>query len=172
MSVPLLLTSLLLILLAIPPVAAASDADDRHVAWATVNACAPEARPDALGVRANVPGDGSDAEMYVRITGEWYSEVRQSWLPVDGHSVSPWIDAGSASYAYRQVGWTFQIETPPGTTRRLRGVAEIEWRVGKRVMRSESRATRGGLRGVDEGDPPGTSLATCSLSGARTDADR
>src|SRR5919109_23454 len=97
MSAPALLISLLLVLLAAPSVAAASPENGRGP-WATVNACGPESAPDALGVRASIPGDGSEAEMYVRMTAEWYSELKQRWLPMEGHAVSPWIDAGSASY--------------------------------------------------------------------------
>jgi hypothetical protein len=49
----------------------------------------------------------------------------------------------------------------------MRGLVSFEWR-GRRngrqvVVRSASRVTRGGIAGVEGGDPPGASAAACVI---------
>jgi len=101
--------------------------------------------------------------MRVRFTAQWCSPWRNAWVPVEGVASSPWLDAGSAQYLYRQAGWTFQFDNPVGGTRfPIRGLAELEWLNGGRVVRSATRVTRAGAVGVDEGD--GGSRATRTVS--------
>jgi hypothetical protein len=100
--------------------------------------------------------------MRVRFTAQWYSPQRNAWVPVEGVASSPWLDAGSAQYLYRQEGWTFTFDKPVGGSRFLiRGLAEMQWLDGGRVVRSATRVTRAGAVGVDEGD--GGSRATCTI---------
>src|SRR5215210_2077988 len=69
--------------------------------WATVNTCDTFASPDAMGVRASMPGNGTRQRMYMRFSARWYSGAAGSWLDVpDGKS--PWVYAGSARYKARQ----------------------------------------------------------------------
>jgi hypothetical protein len=125
--------------------------------WATVNVCS----PNAMGVRASLPGNGTDQRMQVRFTAQWLSHARGAWLPVAGVPRSPWIDAGSARYTSRQAGWTFSIDRPaPGQSFRLRGVAELRWLDGDRVVRSATHVTRAGVGAVHVG---GVSLASCGI---------
>jgi hypothetical protein len=108
--------------------------------WATVNSCA----PTAVGVRASLPGDGTGTRMRVRFTAQWWSPGQRAWVPVKGVPSSPWIDAGSARYSYGQAGWTFRFSG--GGHGLIRGVAQMQWLKGGRVVRRSSRVTQGGAR--------------------------
>jgi hypothetical protein len=122
--------------------------------WATVNSCS----PSSVGMRASLPGDGTPKAMRVRFTAQWYSPARQAWLPITGVASSPWLDAGSARYAYGQAGWTFNFDSPGGGRHFLvRGLAEMQWLSGGSVVRSTTRMTRAGAVGA------GASRASCTI---------
>jgi hypothetical protein len=142
--------------------------------WATVNICDTFDSPDAMGIRASMPGNGRRQRMYMRFSAQWWSGSQQQWLDVP-NGVSPWIRAGSARYAARQAGWTFDFQTPPmGRAYILRGVVEFHWRAlekAKRARRAswklarrETLLTRSDVQGVHGGDPPGTSKAMCMVA--------
>jgi hypothetical protein len=173
--------------------------------WATVNICDTADAPDAMGVRASMPGNGTRQRMYMRFRAEYWSRARQDWAPVAGTGVSPWVFAGSAEYARRQAGWTFEFAAPPaGVTFTMRAIVEFEWRrpddqVARRghrralrrrgfrrhhrrlvrryrhfdlrgsqaspakTVRSVTRTTETGIKGVHGGDPAGTSKAMCLI---------
>jgi hypothetical protein len=152
--------------------APASAAPSREL-WATVNICDTPGAPDAMGVRAAMPGDATRERMFVKFTAEWWSTSRRRWLPVRGNPTTPWIYVGRARFESRQAGWTFRFG-PPTSPVLLRAVADYQWRARKArrhghaarwvpVMRRR-RVTRAGVLGVAGGDPPGTSRASCSIS--------
>ncbi|HEX2232480.1 MAG TPA: hypothetical protein VHG69_03855, partial [Thermoleophilaceae bacterium] len=139
--------------------------------WATVNICDTFDSPDAMGIRASMPGNGRRQRMYMRFSAQWWSGSRQQWLDVP-NGTSPWIHAGSARYVARQTGWTFDFQTPPmGRAYILRGIVEFHWRAlqkGKgarraswKLARNETLVTRSDVPNVHGGDPPGTSKAMC-----------
>jgi hypothetical protein len=146
--------------------------------WATVNICDTFDSPDAMGIRASMPGNGRRQRMYMRFSAQWWSGLRQQWLDVP-RGTSPWVHAGSARYVARQTGWTFDFETPPtGRAYILRGVVEFHWRALRKTRGARKASwklarhtrvlTRSNVPGVHGGDPPGTSKAMCmvaSLSG-------
>jgi hypothetical protein len=70
--------------------------------WATVNICDTANNPDSMGIRASMPGNGTDQRTWMRCTPEYWSRARQAWTAVSGTGVSPWVYAGSAQYARRQ----------------------------------------------------------------------
>jgi hypothetical protein len=142
--------------------------------WATVNICDTFDSPDAMGLRASMPGNGTRQRMYMRFSAQWWSGLQQKWLDVPGGR-SPWIHAGSARYASRQAGWTFDFQTPPmGRAYVLRGTVEFHWRALRRTRRARRASwklarhttllTRSNVRGVHGGDPPGTSKAMCMVA--------
>ena len=150
---------------------AASTAD---LLWATVNVCDTYDTPDGMGVRASMPGNGRAQRMYMRFSAQWYSGIRQAWLDVTGGR-SPWLHAGSARYVSRQLGWTFDFATPSyGRAYILRGSVEYQWRARRKskgarratwqVAKSGEQFTRTGVKGVDGGDPKGTSKAMCAIA--------
>jgi hypothetical protein len=134
------------------------------ILWATVNICDTPGSPDAMGVRATIPGNGTGQRMEVRFSAQHWSPVTRDWEPVAGDGVSPWLDAGSARWRWRQVGYTFSFRPlPVGEAVTLRGVAELRWRSGAEVVRSATRVTRRGVADVHEGDPALTSRAVCTI---------
>jgi hypothetical protein len=152
----------------------ARTAASRKALWATVNICDTERSPDAMGIRASMPGNGRNQLMFMRFSVQWWSGSAQSWLPVPG-GVSPWLRAGSARYVARQRGYTFEFVTPPaGRAYVLRGIVQFHWRglhkpkrarkASWRLTRHETQLTRTGVEGVDGGDPPGTSKAMCMVA--------
>ena len=150
------------VLAATAPASAASGPGPQ---WATLNECDSAGQPNVMGARASLPGDGSSAQMFVRFTAQWFDESQQAWLSVDGAATSPWLSAGSARHRSRQAGWNFSFEPPaPGRSFQLRALAELQWRSAGSVVRSTSLVTSAGMAAVMEGDPVGTSLASCTIS--------
>lgn len=108
--------------------AAKTDVDDLRP-WATVNICDTANLPNALGVRAGMPGTGHRQLMFMRFTAQYWSPSANEWVEVPGNGKSRWVFAGSARYATQQTGWTFTFEQPPvGTTFVMRAIVEQEWR--------------------------------------------
>jgi hypothetical protein len=161
-----------------PAPAQAADPD----LWATINLCDTPSFPDAMGVRASMPGNGTRQRMYMRFNATFYSRTRQAWYRVKGNGRSRWIYAGTAKYRSRQAGWTFQFKPPrPGSTFVVRGVVEFQWRAKKKKRKNQRRRTSGGYaarevvvdkarantrRGIPNvgvGDPPGTSEGLCEI---------
>jgi hypothetical protein len=152
----ILIASALIVGLATLAIGRASGQSGSGPLWATVNTCT----PDAVGVRASLPGDGTRKRMRVRFSAQWYSPSQQAWLAVGGVASSPWLDAGSAQYAYQQTGWTFHFDRPTGGAKfQVRGVAEMQWLSGGQVARSATRVTQAGALGVSFG----SSQASCAI---------
>jgi hypothetical protein len=103
--------------------------------WANLNICS----STQLGARAQLAGDGSANELYVRFTAQWLSP--SGWVALNGAASSPWQYAGSAEYTWGQAGWTFSISVPPGQNYQMRALAELQWRGAG--GRSETRVTGG-----------------------------
>lgn len=166
------LSLVLLLVLWLVPAAARAVPADRP--WATINACKTAGKTNTVGVRAGMPGNGTQQRMFMRFEVQWRDTVRASWRSTG--SRSPWISAGSARFRSAQRGYDFDFEDPPdGVSFKLRGVVRFEYRKaldvpgsdGTRtdVVRRSRRVTRGGLEGVRGGRPPGTSEATCVIEG-------
>lgn len=115
----------------------------RRPFWATVNICDTEGSPNALGVRASVPGNGSDERIFARYTAQWWSAAAQEWKTVSGSGVTDWVYLGIADMTSRQGGWTFRFVQPPeGTTYVMRGVVELQWRDQAAAARKSRRARK------------------------------
>ncbi len=134
--------------------------------WATVNLCDTAGAPDTVGVRASMPGNATRQRLYMRFEAQFFDARRHRF--VASGSSSRWIHVGSARFRSTQSGFSFRFGPPPaGTTFKMRGLVSFEWR-GRRngrqvVVRSASRVTRGGIAGVEGGDPPGASAAACVI---------
>jgi hypothetical protein len=144
--------------------------------WATVNVCDTAKPRNAVGLRAGMPGNGTDQRMYMRFQLQWYRPSQRRY--VDTGAPSTWVSAGSARFRTAQRGFTFGgIADPPAGSRfKLRGKVSFEWRAlrpasrgSKRkrevVVRRAQRITRGGLKGVRGGRPPGRSDGACVIDG-------
>lgn len=144
--------------------------------WATVNVCDTAKKRNSVGIRAGMPGTGEPAQrMYIRFQLQWFRPSKRRYVGLDPPST--WVEAGSARFRAAQRGFTFSdIDEPPtGERYKLRGLVRFEWREqlsvegAKRkrevVVKRALRITRGGLRGVEGGRPPGRSDAVCVVDG-------
>jgi hypothetical protein len=141
-----------------------------------VNICVTSGSPNALGIRTSVPGNGSSERIWARYTAQWWSGASQEWKTVGGSGVTDWVYVGQADMSARQSGWTFRFVQPPtGATYVMRGVVEFQWRDEVEAARRARRAQRAsvvrertlltetGMKGVQGGDPAGTSKAMCLI---------
>lgn len=118
--------------------------------WATINACDPTGAPGAVGVRVSVPNRG-DAPQFLRIRIQFFDTSRRAWRVVrtGGDTGFRRLSGGGGRFFG---GTTFTI-TPPeaGSSVTLRGLADIQWRRGRRVVSRAQVRTQGGH--VDGNDP-------------------
>jgi hypothetical protein len=152
---------LLLLALALPAPAAASHAGDL---WATVNICDTEDNPNVLGVRASMPGNGTEQTMWMRFYASYYDRGTETWHPVEGGR-SPWIKVGNARFKSRQAGRKFTITPPtPLASFVVRGVVKYQWRrKNGKVVRRDKQKTLGGHRTGSRADPPGYTAGVCEI---------
>ena len=139
--------------------------------WATVNVCDVSKKPNRMGVRARMPGNGTRARMYMRFTAQYRSG--SSWKQVAGHGVSRWLYAGSALFSAEELGYTFSFDAPVAGDRFVfRGVTDFQWRARRRrhgrvtvaVVRRERLVTEAGHPSTGA-EPAGYSAATCEIDG-------
>ena len=136
--------------------------------WATVNACDTAARPDTIGIRASMPGNGTRQRLYMRFQAQFYDAARGVYL--NSGPATRWIHVGSARFRTTQAGYSFEFDAPPvGAKYTLRGLVSFQYRARRKgklvVVKRARRITKSGYRGVERGDPPGTSAATCVITG-------
>ena len=148
-----------------------AEARQTRLLWATVNICDSPRYPNVVGVRASMPGNARRQWMFMRFSAFWYRLGQRDWQPLPGGR-SSWIEVASARFRARQAGYSFRVSQPPaGRSFVVRGVVEFEWRAIERrrdhsgwVVKKRKRATtRSGVRGAQEGDPPGLSLGACEV---------
>jgi hypothetical protein len=129
--------------------------------WATVNLCDPPQSPSRIGVRVSVP-NRRDAAQWVRIRIQFFDSARQAWRVVRAGGEGGFTklsDGGTRVLG----GTTFPFTPPPaGTSIKLRGLVDVEWRRGRRVVSRAQVTTRGGH--ADAADPLlQVSVATCEI---------
>src|SRR3954468_18394500 len=92
--------------------------------WATVNVCDTAKQPDAIGIRASMPGTPKGAKLSMRFRVQYRDG--DDWKDVDGAD-SGWVAVGLAKGTPAEYGWsfTFQHATDPVT---LRGVVKFRTR--------------------------------------------
>jgi hypothetical protein len=130
--------------------------------WATINACDPAGAPGAVGVRVSVP-NRRDAAQWLRIRIQFFDASRRAWRVVrtGGDTGFRRLSRGRGRFFG---GTTFTI-TPPkaGSSIKLRGLADIQWRRGRRVVSRAQVRTQGGHF---DGDDPllQVSAPTCVIT--------
>ena len=100
--------------------------------WATMNVCS----PSEVGMRAASPSGGRSRDAVAARFRLQYAEGAR-WVDVPS-GTSPWTALGRANRSW-QGGYTFRFNAVKGRT--FRGVAEFQWRRGKRVVRTAARFT-------------------------------
>jgi hypothetical protein len=169
MARPLALGAPLLALLASFAVATPAGAATRKPlrAWATVNVCDTAAHPNAIGVRASMPGARrKQVRLFVRFRVQWHDDTDGLW-----HNLLSGGDSGFQALgrvkatAARESGQVFRYQPPKeGATLLLRGRVDFEWRIGRTVVHREAVLTAKGHKSAAGSDPKGYSAATCTLT--------
>jgi hypothetical protein len=140
--------------------------------WATVNICDTAAHPNLIGVRGNMPGNGTRQLMFMRFHAQYYDPRTKRWFNGRG-AVSPWRFVGSALLKWARAGYNFRFEVRRGAVLVLRGVVDFQWRARRRtrsghrrtvVVRTLHARTRGN-HPSDQADPPGYSSGICEIRG-------
>jgi hypothetical protein len=124
-------------------VAPTADAQFRPRPWATINSCDPPAAPGSVGVRVSIP-NRRDAAQWVRIRIQFFDGDRASWRVVRSGGEGGFTklsDGGGRVFG----GTTFTFTPPPaGRHLKLRGLVDVEWRRGRRVVSRSRIVTHGG----------------------------
>jgi hypothetical protein len=129
--------------------------------WATVNVCDPPAQPGSVGIRVSVP-NRRDAAQWIRVRIQFFDGSRASWRVVRSGGEGGFTklsDGGGHVFG----GTTFRFTPPPaGRQLKLRGLVDVEWRRGRRVV---SRAQITTHAGHQSGRDPllAVSAATCVI---------
>jgi hypothetical protein len=151
-------------LLAVVLLVSEGSAAERPQPWATVNVCDTAKHPNAIGIRASMPGRGRKGErMFVRFRVQWRDPADGLWHNLVEGGDSGFVRVGRSS-GVRETGRIFRYEEPQaGSPQLLRGIVRFEWRRRGRVVKGLSRRTRAGHRSAAGSDPKGYSAATCRL---------
>jgi len=137
-------------------------AQSRRTPWATVNSCDPANNPGSIGVRVFVP-NRRDAAQWIRIRIQFFDGTRHAWRVVRSGGEGGFSKLSNGGG--RVFGGTTFVFTPPSAGRqlKLRGLVDIEWRRGRRVVSHVQVTTHAGH--ADAGDPLlRTSIATCVIA--------
>jgi hypothetical protein len=130
--------------------------------WATVNLCDTEARPGAVGIRVSIPREKGAPAQWAHIRLQWFDGSRRAWRRVTSGGDAGWARIGIGT---RQVqgGTTFTFPPPKAGSRIvLRGLVDIEWRNGTKVVDSAHLRTTAGH--TDAKDPRRkVSRASCEI---------
>jgi hypothetical protein len=127
--------------------------------WATVNVCDTAKQPDAIGIRASMPGTPKGARLSMRFRVQYRDG--DGWRNVGGAD-SGWRQVGVAKGNPVEYGWSFTFQHSSSTVT-LRGVVKFRWRRGDTLPKQSEVATEAGHRSSAGADPPGYSAATCML---------
>jgi hypothetical protein len=133
--------------------------------WATIDICNPFDKPDTIGIRGSMPGNGQSGEtMYMRFRLQYLDSATKRFVDELGKgATSGFVVVGPAKSAL-QSGRSFQLVPVAGRPAfTLRGVVTFQWRRGAAVVESISRPTTAGHQSRTGADPPGFSAATCSI---------
>jgi hypothetical protein len=157
MSMRLALPVALVVLALAPAAAVARDSAQ----WATVNVCDSDKQPDAVGIRASMPGTPKGVRLSMRFRVQYRDGKTGTWADVEGAD-SGWRVVGTGKGTPVESGWSFNFAHPPNEVT-LRGVVRFRWRRGDSLPRSAEIATEAGHRSSAGADPANYSAATCVL---------
>jgi hypothetical protein len=157
MSMRRALVAALLALALAPAAAVARD----PAQWATVNVCDTDKQPDAIGIRASMPGTPKGVRLSMRFRVQYLQDKTNTWIDVEDAD-SGWRVLGSAKGTPVESGWSFNFAHPPNEVT-LRGVVRFRWRRGDSLPRAAEVVTEPGHRSSAGADPANYSAATCVL---------
>lgn len=138
--------------------AAIRRAERSRTLWATVNICDPRRRPNALGVRGQMPTLGFPASMSLDIRVNHYAPAKHRFEPVPHATVEVSLERPAKSL--QQAGATFRFPRHAGL---LNASFTFRWKRSGRLLGQATRTTTGGHRDADFGSPPHFSAAQCRI---------
>src|SRR3954453_22688023 len=127
--------------------------------WATVNVCDTAKQPDAIGIRASMPGTPKGARLSMRFRVQ-YRDGEDLKAGAGGDSGLRQIGVAKGNPVKYGLSFAFEHSSNPVT---LRGVVKFRWRRGDALPKQAEVATEAGHRSSAGADPPGDSAATCAL---------
>jgi len=141
------LVSAALLLAALTSAPAGAAAKEGHSdLWATVNLCDTPAKPGAIGVRVSIPGEKGAPRQWARIRLQWFDGSDRAWRLVRSGGDAGWARIGIGTRLV-QGGTTFTFPPPePGARIVLRGLVDVEWRDGTKVVDHARLTTTAGHR--------------------------
>jgi hypothetical protein len=128
--------------------------------WATVNVCDTAKHPDAIGIRASMPGTPKHARLAMRFRVQYRTDSGD-WADVAGAD-SGWRGLGAAGGDPVESGWSFTFAHSANAVT-LRGMVRFRTRRPGSAPKVSELATTAGHRSSAGADPPGYSAATCTL---------
>jgi hypothetical protein len=123
------LTVLVAAALALAPAAALAKPAAHPGLWATVNLCDTPAKPGAVGVRVSIPRERGAPQQWARIRLQWFDGDKRAWRLVRS-------SGGDAGWARFGIGARIV----------LRGIVDVEWRAGTKVVDRAHMTTTAGHR--------------------------
>ena len=125
-------------------VLAPASASAKSTLWATVNLCDTPAKPGAVGIRVSIPREKGAPQQWARIRLQWFDGSRLAWRRVQSGGDAGWARIGIGTRLV-EGGTTFTFPVPKAGMRIvLRGVVDVEWRDGTKVVdRAHLRTTSG-----------------------------
>jgi hypothetical protein len=138
---------------------------DSHELWATIDVCDPTDAPDTVGIRGSMPGDKhAHDQMFMSFRLQYLEAKTNSWLDVDPGATPAFVPVGAGASS-RQGGTSFQLVPKAGSAAvTLRGVVDVQWRRGKKLVLAGARTTSAGHKALAGADPAGYNAATCSIA--------
>lgn len=132
--------------------------------WATINVCNTAAKPNGIGLRASMPGNGDPAvAMFMRFQVQYFNAKDGTWHNLSTGGDSGFVGVGAGRFRAREAGRVFTFAPPTGASFQLRGLVTFEWRKGTKVLRSTKRRTTAGHPSAAGADPVGYTAPTCVI---------
>jgi hypothetical protein len=132
--------------LALAPAGALAESTTPTDLWATVNLCDAPSKPGAVGVRVSIPREKGAPQQWARIRLQWFDGTALAWRLVRSGGDAGWARIGIGTRLV-QGGTTFTFPPPKAGSRIvLRGIVDVEWRVGTNVVDRARMTTTAGHR--------------------------
>ena len=146
MSTRSLIVFVLAALALVPAGAAQAKAVAHTDLWATVNLCDPPSKPGAVGVRVSIPRERGAPRQWARIRLQWFDGSARAWRLVRSGGDAGFARIGIGTRLV-QGGTTFTFPLPKAGSRIvLRGIVDVEWRAGTKVVDHARVTTTAGHR--------------------------
>jgi hypothetical protein len=140
--------------------AAVKRAEHSRQLWTTINICNTPANPSRIGIRGQMPALGFPARLSMTVQVDYWDAAAKVFRPVPGATGHAQVKLGTVLDGVEQGGHTFRF---PAGTGLLSGTITFQWRRGGKVVGHISKPATGGHHGVNGGDPPHRSAASCVI---------